>query len=940
MKRKSFHTKRLIVFSLAIMLVVIALILFFNMKFYYNQINESMMITMESEKVRQSDEQKVYSLYEKMVYGSAEYVLDYSCFYLKENGYGSKALEELGSRIPVNLYLVAKDGKITKSSESRGLNLTRDQIDELCETGYYEEINSEGLFYRYMSAPLNDGHVVISYRAVDIEDAGVMINPSTVSETGANIVWLDKDGIVVVSSSDSFVGRQIPLDNFEDGSSSSGRIRLSNYGECLYAYEKIGDNILVVWKPFSTVYIDMLRSSVVPSILFLVVLGTMLIYVIKLAGMNLSEDEISSDRIIILKNGKALDRQIISHVTSLGIFGLLLMTLSIFYIRTLLSYSDQNIDATENLKRLSASYTTNLTNAETEMKDLEVEFGDYAEMISWGYMNHPDKLDSESLIRLRDRMRMIDRIIVTNAQGTVVASTTNEVGYTLGKTGDDALYRNVLDNGYDIFFVPIEPDDENCYKTTIVVRRQDTQGIIIVDMDIDYAAGFMNVWNLKQTMLEADMGAADVFVYDNDIPEVIYKLDSKTNSLDVIDATIPEELALNGYAGVSRIRGVKYYVNTHVDTDNNLTFISALPIKNIPFMLAWSVFGVCVAGMLLFEHLLISDVAVIEITSDEAWGGLSDTHRDNRISLRSQFMNDGFKSVIIRMLMAAGGLLVLLLLIDYIIASESLIVYLFSSKWSKGVNLFSITMILIIIVGSFLLAYLLNRFILLICNNLGPRGMTVGHLMNSLLKFIIFLVAIILSLKELGCNLSALLAGAGIAGAAISLCANSTINDLLSGFFIVFEGAFQIGDWVKVGDWRGEVMDIGMRTTKVAYADIYKIFNNSAMTNVSVMDWTNSGAIARIDVAYGENINNVIKLIEDNKQRYIDEIPPMEDGPYVKGVVDLTDSGVTIEMFAFGDQKYIAAIERHLRRVTKNLFDENGVEIPFNQVTIHYEDNE
>ena len=131
-------------------------------------------------------------------------------------------------------------------------------------------------------------------------------------------------------------------------------------------------------------------------------------------------------------------------------------------------------------------------------------------------------------------------------------------------------------------------------------------------------------------------------------------------------------------------------------------------------------------------------------------------------------------------------------------------------------------------------AFILNWIIKILFSKLfsrNKRGMTIIKLVTSFIKYLIAIVAILLILSAFGVNTGTLLASAGILGLVIGLGAQSLIADIIAGLFIVFEGEFRVGDIVTIGGFRGTVMDIGLRTTKIMGVDgNIKIFNNSDIT--------------------------------------------------------------------------------------------------------------
>lgn len=122
----------------------------------------------------------------------------------------------------------------------------------------------------------------------------------------------------------------------------------------------------------------------------------------------------------------------------------------------------------------------------------------------------------------------------------------------------------------------------------------------------------------------------------------------------------------------------------------------------------------------------------------------------------------------------------------------------------------------------------ITQFLVWIITKRGNRSTTVGQLIISVLKYGLAIVGLFLILSAWGVETPTLLASAGIIGLAISFGAQSLIADVLSGLFIIFEKQFTVGDIIEIGDFRGEVIEIGIRVTKyVNIAGDIKTINNS-----------------------------------------------------------------------------------------------------------------
>ena len=216
------------------------------------------------------------------------------------------------------------------------------------------------------------------------------------------------------------------------------------------------------------------------------------------------------------------------------------------------------------------------------------------------------------------------------------------------------------------------------------------------------------------------------------------------------------------------------------------------------------------------------------------------------------------------------------------------------------------------------------------------KGKTLSRLIVSFLKWVIALCAVFFTMDAWGANTTTILASAGVLTLIIGLGSQSLVADILAGIFIVFEGEFQVGDIVIIDGWRGEVTEIGMRTTKLIDAGYnIKIVNNSEIKTIINQTQELSLAKAYVSVSYGARIEKIEAVIADNLESFKEKIPAIKEGPYYKGVSELGESGVTLLFVAKCQEDDIYQVQRDMNREIKIMFDNNDIEIPFNQLVVH-----
>lgn len=238
------------------------------------------------------------------------------------------------------------------------------------------------------------------------------------------------------------------------------------------------------------------------------------------------------------------------------------------------------------------------------------------------------------------------------------------------------------------------------------------------------------------------------------------------------------------------------------------------------------------------------------------------------------------------------------------------------------------------------LVYNILQMILISVGKKNERARTVTTLILALLRYTAVAIAILWSLSILGVNTTAVLAGVGLLGLILGFGAQSLIEDIITGMFIIFEGQYSIGDIIILDDFRGVVKAIGVRTTSIEDAGgNVKVVNNSDIRNFQNRSKNMSLAICDCDVSYGTDIPRMEKIIADNLDKiYQANTDVFTAKPVYYGVEALGESGVTVRVCVPCREANIFPAKRRLNREIKLLFDANGIEIPFPQVVVHQGD--
>ncbi|MBO4878784.1 MAG: mechanosensitive ion channel family protein [Clostridia bacterium] len=238
------------------------------------------------------------------------------------------------------------------------------------------------------------------------------------------------------------------------------------------------------------------------------------------------------------------------------------------------------------------------------------------------------------------------------------------------------------------------------------------------------------------------------------------------------------------------------------------------------------------------------------------------------------------------------------------------------------------------------LSYQILKLILTAIGKRGGRSQTVTSLIAGLLKYVAVIAAVVWGLSILGINTTAVLAGVGIVGLILGFGAQSLIEDIITGAFIIFENQYSVGDIIILDDFRGIVRSIGVRTTVIEDAGgNLKVVNNSDIRNFQNRSRNNSVALVVVSAAYSTDLRKLEAMLQESLPRLKEEHPDLYlTVPRYLGVENLADSGIELKFAADVTEENIFIGQRTLARDLKILFDEKGVEIPFPQVVVHKAD--
>lgn len=248
-----------------------------------------------------------------------------------------------------------------------------------------------------------------------------------------------------------------------------------------------------------------------------------------------------------------------------------------------------------------------------------------------------------------------------------------------------------------------------------------------------------------------------------------------------------------------------------------------------------------------------------------------------------------------------------------------------------------------IVLGSVLvylaLSTTLKRVLKLKLVKTDPRkAKTLSSLINSIVKYFVAIVALLMILEVYGIDTKSLIASLGVFTLVIGLALQDILKDFIAGIFIIFENQYGIGDTITVDQFKGEVIALGLKTTKLkAYTGEIKIISNRMITEVVNHSLDSSLAIASVGVSYDTDIEKLEQVLTELARHLTKSLPDLRGKVEIWGIDSLDDSAMIVKLAVETVPMKHVAVKREMLKQIKLCFDKEGIIIPYPQLVITHE---
>jgi small conductance mechanosensitive channel len=257
-------------------------------------------------------------------------------------------------------------------------------------------------------------------------------------------------------------------------------------------------------------------------------------------------------------------------------------------------------------------------------------------------------------------------------------------------------------------------------------------------------------------------------------------------------------------------------------------------------------------------------------------------------------------------------------------------------KTDMHITFTNIIMVVIMGAGVMAVKYLLDTALSL-AKPRTHRGSTLVSIISSIFRYVAVMLILCWGLAILGVNVSTIIASVGVLALIVGFGAESLIEDVITGLFMLLENQYNVGDIVEVSGFRGVVSNISIRTT--AITDIsgnIKIINNSDMKNILNRSSIISKAASEIAIPYATDLEKLESEIPAlMKEIYEKNSDVMKSEPVYLGVQSLAESSIVLKFVVDVSESDIYKGPRLLNHDLLLGFRKLGVECPFPQVDVH-----
>ncbi|MCR5655651.1 MAG: mechanosensitive ion channel family protein [Lachnospiraceae bacterium] len=643
-------------------------------------------------------------------------------------------------------------------------------------------------------------------------------------------------------------------------------------------------------------------------------------------------------RVQVLMNvtGSGEAKPYISRQRRLAMFTALLVVLFIllsFYMQTLYPMSTWAEESELQLSSIEDRFAENYENASEYVRAIEEMKNSQMKLIVWYMQTHAKDVDDTFLN---------DMCLIFSLKD---ATWFNELG-TVKTTCSDQLFRylnvNEMTAELEQMTTETEPQDENVYAwmdegarflTPMYNATGNLSGYFYARYYSDISKTILTNCNKRSTLQMVQPGEGGfIFAVDTETGNFIYYPDAAIAGRNALEFGLTETQLRDNYHDFININNSTYYAATRlIDTDLVFYVISNASLfrQRMPLTIYNAIF--CILAMFFVGLPLYTSKQSVEKVLPSSEG----EHTGREVSAEFKVYHLlGYYLAVFAVFFALYSIL------RQTGTRASVLDYVLDGNWERGMNVFALTAAIIVACELGAILFVARKFVNALADVLPFRGGTIVRMLTSLATYLGLFYIAYRCLICFGMNPTTLMTSAGIVSVVVGIGANSLVGDFLAGIFLLAEGDIQVGDVVKVGEFRGYVLDMGIRRTKMFDMDTdnVRIIPNKGMMDAVHMSMHPSVVYSRFLIGYDADLDKVEGLLRKELDAMTGNVPYLIGEIKYLGVSKLTDNGVELFCMSHCHEAFRYRVERAINRRVLLMFKKNGIEIPYPQLTVHEAD--
>ena len=865
------------------------------------------------------------------------------------------------------IMLLDQSGNVLSSAFDPRYDFTDPRFDALRgafrgegDAAFAEAYESDDTQLRYYAEKINDElEIVVEQNLAALAgmvDFGMswkaIFSPTSASTSALHLVFSDDAHQLLYTSDNALEGMSAEAlgftrDDLADGSMGWKQIGGKRYFCGVSHVESMG---------CSVVYADaenMMLSGEWFTVSTLLLIGLMVLILFafygssQMAALRKSADGRTSRE---ERNG------LIRRLATLGALSLMVMFGVSYYMQTLSAYSKATYANNQQVETLKGRLEASASNAQALTQWYEDGTRDKAEMVREiiAYSSALSDATYESLTQLAEAIDATE-IALFSEQGDLKIVGGQVTDISIKDNAYNPLRElSALLNGASYASVIVE-DAHGCWQyvgvggtsygatgNLVVLRLDRTR---LTDLLASTAMGTLldGVHSTADSFAMAVSKASGAFVY--------HPNDSLIGKPALAHGLLTSQMR-EGYCGYLTVDGETCYARC-MENDAYFFYVAS-PIDHIdasrwPFSaMATALTGLCLLALsLLLCHVnrkLLWSNGDAPSEANPARNRMSNLLNTGMVKFRLTSSGDAWRTqgighrtmMLTKWMLAAYAFLFAcaIALRRYIFSPYSIVRYVMDGEWEKGLNLFSVTAALFTAFGIATVATIAVWVIRMMEPLLSQKGRTICRLTANAVKYATVILAVYYCLSLFGVNTPTLLASAGVLTGIIGLGSRQIISDIMSGLFLIFEGGFQVGDTVQIGDCKGVVTDIGIRVTKVRGPEgSLNIIPNGSIAGVTNLSRVDSAIVISHYIDYNEAFERVQAVLERELPLLAQRYPAIRSGPAYLGVTEMTPLRYTIGVLIKCDMADSNALRRSLTTEIYEILKRNGIQMGYRQNT-------